>query len=115
RSGTLNVPGIVGLGKACAIASEEMPKEACHTAGFRNRLRDRILGSLDDCYVNGSMDQRLPGNLNMSFARVDGQALIMGLSDVAVSCGAAGTLAKVRPSSVLYELRLGVSLAIGHV
>src|SRR5262249_47109091 len=111
RSGTLNVPGIVGLGKACAIASEEMPKEACHTAGFRNRLRDRILGSLDDCYVNGSMDQRLPGNLNMSFAGVDGQALIMGLSDVAVSSGAACTSAKVEPSYVLKALGLSDELA----
>jgi len=111
RSGTLNVPGIVGLGKACAIASEEMPKEACHTAGFRNRLRDRILGSLDGCYVNGSMDQRLPGNLNMSFARVDGQALIMGLSGVAVSSGAACTSAKVEPSYVLKALGLSDELA----
>jgi len=111
RSGTLNVPGIVGLGKACAIASEEMPKEACHTAGFRNRLRDRILSSLDDCYVNGSMDQRVSGNLNMSFARVDGQALIMGLSDVAVSSGAACTSAKVEPSYVLKALGLSDELA----
>ena len=111
RSGTLNVPGIVGLGKACAIASEEMPKEACHAAGFRNRLRDRILSNLDDCYINGSMDNRLPGNLNISFARVDGQALLMALSDIAVSSGAACTSAKTGPSYVLKALGLSDELA----
>ena len=111
RSGTLNVPGIVGLGKACAIASAEMSKEACHTAGFRNRLRDRILGSLDGCYINGSMEHRVPGNLNLSFARVDGQALLMGLSDVAVSSGAACTSAKLEPSYVLKALGLSDDLA----
>jgi cysteine desulfurase len=111
RSGTLNVPGIVGLGKACAIASAEMSKEACHTAGFRNRLRDRILGSLDGCYINGSMENRVPGNLNLSFARVDGQALLMGLSDVAVSSGAACTSAKLEPSYVLKALGLSDDLA----
>src|SRR5436853_5181998 len=111
RSCTLNVPGIVGLGKACAIASAEMSKEACHTAGFRNRLRDRILGSLDGCYINGSMENRVPGNLNLSFARVDGQALLMGLSDVAVSSGAACTSAKLEPSYVLKALGLSDDLA----
>ena len=111
RSGTLNVPGIVGLGKACAIASEEMPKEACHIAGFRNRLRDRILGGITDCSINGSMEQRLPGNLNLSFARVDGQALFMGLADVAVSSGAACTSAKLDPSYVLKALGLSDDLA----
>ena len=111
RSGTLNVPGIVGLGKACAIASEEMPKEACHIAGFRNRLRDRILGSITDCYINGSMEQRLPGNLNVSFSGVDGQALFMGLADVAVSSGAACTSAKLDPSYVLKALGLSDDLA----
>jgi cysteine desulfurase len=69
RSGTLNVPGIVGLGKACAIASEEMSKEACHLAGLRNRLRDRIMSHLDEVYINGSVEHRLPGNLNISFKR----------------------------------------------
>src|ERR1700739_4890048 len=63
RSGTLNVPGIVGLGKACAIASEDMPREAVQLAGLRDRLRDRIMGKLDEAYINGSMDHRLPGNL----------------------------------------------------
>src|SRR4030088_3171619 len=68
RSGTLNVPGIVGLGKACAIASEEMAKEACKLAGLRNRLRERSMGRLDEVFINGSMEHRLPGNLNISFA-----------------------------------------------
>jgi cysteine desulfurase len=104
RSGTLNVPGIVGLGKACAIASEEMPKEACHLAGLRNRLRDQIMSRLDDVYINGSMENRLPGNLNLSFAHVDGEALMLGLNDIAVSSGAACTSAKLEPSYVLKAL-----------
>src|SRR5438309_3349353 len=70
RSGTLNVPGIIGLGKACEIATEGMPKEACHLAGLRNRLKDKIMGRLDEVYINGSMEHRLPGNLNISFAYV---------------------------------------------
>jgi cysteine desulfurase len=104
RSGTLNVPGIVGLGKACAIASEEMPREACHLAGLRNRLRAKIVSRLDKVYINGSMEHRLPGNLNLSFAHVDGEALLMGLNDVAVSSGAACTSAKLEPSYVLKAL-----------
>src|SRR5436305_11616294 len=83
RSGTLNVPGIVGLGKACAIALEEMPKESCHLAGLRNRLNDRIMGKLDEAYINGSMEHRLPGNLNISFAYVEGESLLMGINDIA--------------------------------
>src|SRR5437588_2444088 len=65
RSGTLNVPGIVGLGKACLICMEDMPKESCHLAGMRNRLRDNIMGRLDEVYINGSMARRLPGHLNI--------------------------------------------------
>ena len=111
RSGTLNVPGIVGLGKACAIATEEMPKESCRIAGLRNRLRDRIMGRLDDCYVNGSMDHRLPGNLNISFAHIDGESLLMGLNDVAVSSGSACTSARPEPSYVLKALGVEDDLA----
>jgi cysteine desulfurase len=112
RSGTLNVPGIVGLGKACAIASEEMPKEACHLAGLRNRLRDKIMSGVDGVYINGSMEHRLPGNLNLSFAHVDGEALLVGLSDVvAVSSGAACTSAKLDPSYVLKALGIEDELA----
>jgi len=104
RSGTLNVPGIVGLGKACAIASEEMPREACHLAGFRNRLRAKIMTRVDHVYVNGSMEHRLPGNLNLSFANVDGESLLMGLKDIAVSSGAACASEKLEPSYVLKAL-----------
>src|SRR6202166_4232566 len=74
RSGTLNVPGIVGLGKACAIAQEEMPQESCKLTGLRNRLRDRIMNRLDEAYINGSIEHRLPGNLHISFAYVEGEA-----------------------------------------
>ena len=111
RSGTLNVPGIVGLGKACAIASEEMPREACHLAGLRNRLRDRIMGRLDEVYINGTMEHRLPGNLNISFAYVEGESLLMGINDVAVSSGSACTSATLEPSYVLKALGTGDDLA----
>jgi cysteine desulfurase len=111
RSGTLNVPGIVGLGKACAIASEEMAKEACRLAGLRNRLRDRIMGQLDEVYINGSMEHRLPGNLNISFAYVEGESLLMGINDIAVSSGSACTSATLEPSYVLKALGTGDDLA----
>jgi cysteine desulfurase len=111
RSGTLNVPGIVGLGKACAIATEEMPKEACHLAGLRNRLKDKIMGHLDEVYINGSMEHRLPGNLNLSFAYVEGESLLMGINDVAVSSGSACTSATLEPSYVLKALGTGDELA----
>ncbi len=112
RSGTLNVPGMVGLGKACAIAQEEMLKESCHLAGRRNRLRDRIMSRLDEVHINGSMDHRLPGNLNLSFAHVDGEALLMALNDIAVSSGSACTTAKIEPSHVLRAI--GVSDDLAH-
>ncbi len=111
RSGTLNVPGIVGLGKACAIATEEMPHESCRLAGLRNRLKDRIMNPLDGCYINGSMEHRLPGNLNVSFADVEGESLLMGINDVAVSSGSACTSAMVEPSYVLKALSVGDDLA----
>ena len=111
RSGTLNVPGIVGLGKACAIATEEMPKESCHLAGLRNRLRDKIMGRLDEVYINGTMEHRLPGNLNISFAYVEGESLLMGINDIAVSSGSACTSATLEPSYVLKALGTGDDLA----
>ncbi len=111
RSGTLNVTGIVGLGKACEIAMEEGPKEACHLAGLRNRLRDKLLTGLDEVYINGSMEHRLPGNLNISFAYVEGESLLMGISDVAVSSGSACTSASLEPSYVLKALGTGDELA----
>jgi cysteine desulfurase len=111
RSGTLNVPGIVGLGKACAIAQEEMAKESCRLAGLRDRLRDRIMNRLDETYINGSWEHRLPGNLNISFAYVEGESLLMGINDIAVSSGSACTSATLEPSYVLKALGTGDDLA----
>ncbi len=111
RSGTLNVPGIVGLGKACEICSNEMPEEACRLAGLRNCLRDKITAGLDEIYVNGSWEHRLPGNLNISFAYVEGESLLMGINDIAVSSGSACTSATLEPSYVLKALGTGDDLA----
>jgi len=111
RSGTLNVPSIVGLGKACAIAQDEMPQESCRLAGLRNRLRDRIRNRLDEAYINGSTEHRLPGNLNISFAYVEGESLLMGINDIAVSSGSACTSATLEPSYVLKALGTGDDLA----
>ncbi len=111
RSGTLNVPGIVGLGKACEICANEGAEESCRLAGLRNRLRDKIMAELDEVYVNGSMEHRLPGNLNLSFAYVEGESLLMGINDVAVSSGSACTSATLEPSYVLKALGTGDELA----
>jgi cysteine desulfurase len=111
RSGTLNVPGIVGLGKACAIAGEDMPQESCKLTGLRNRLRDGIMNHLDETYINGSVEHRLPGNLNISFAYVEGESLLMGINDIAVSSGSACTSATLEPSYVLKALGTGDELA----
>jgi len=111
RSGTLNVPGIVGLGKACAIAQEEMQQESARLAGLRDRLRDSIMSRLDETYINGSEEHRLPGNLNISFAYVEGESLLMGINDIAVSSGSACTSATLEPSYVLKALGTGDDLA----
>jgi cysteine desulfurase len=111
RSGTLNVPGIVGLGKACAIASEEMAAEAVQLAALRDRLKDKIMGQLDEVYINGTMEHHLPGNLNISFAYVEGESLLMGINDIAVSSGSACTSATLEPSYVLKALGAGDDLA----
>src|SRR3984957_9940753 len=111
RSGTLNVPGIVGLGKACAIAQEDMAKESRRLAGLRDRLRDRIMNRLDETYINGSYEHRLPGSLNISFAYVEGESLLMGINDIAVSSGSACTSATLEPSYVLKALGAGDDLA----
>jgi cysteine desulfurase len=111
RSGTLNVPSIVGLGKACALAQAEMQAESEHLAGLRNRLRDRIIHRLDEVYINGSMEHRLPGSLNISFAYVEGESLLMGINDIAVSSGSACTSATLEPSYVLKALGTGDDLA----
>ncbi|MFL6314154.1 MAG: IscS subfamily cysteine desulfurase [Terriglobales bacterium] len=106
RSGTLNVPGIVGFGKTCEIAQQEMPEESCRVAGLRNRLRDCLLAGLDQVTINGSMEHRLPGNLNMSFLDVDGETLLTGLNDVALSSGSACSSGKTHASYVLKALGL---------
>jgi cysteine desulfurase len=106
RSGTLNVPGIVGFGKACEIAHNEMPEESVRLAGLRNRLRDRLLAALDHVIVNGCMEHRLPGNLNMSFLNVEGETLLTGLNDIALSSGSACSSGKTHASHVLKALGL---------
>jgi cysteine desulfurase len=111
RSGTLAVPNIVGLGKACELCMQEMPEESKRLAALRDRLRSRIEKDLDEVYVNGSMEHRLPGNLNMSFAYVEGESLLMGISDIAVSSGSACTSATLEPSYVLKALGTGDDLA----
>jgi cysteine desulfurase len=111
RSGTLNVPGIVGLGKALEIAVEEMPNEMKRLTYLRDKLKDGILSQLEECHINGSMESRLPGNLNISFAYVEGEGLLMGLKGLAVSSGSACTSASLEPSHVLKALGVGDELA----
>jgi cysteine desulfurase len=111
RSGTLNVPGIVGLGKACELCRQEMSTEAERTRSLRDRLKDAIRTKLDEVYINGSLEHRLPNNLNLSFAGIDGQSLLTALNDVALSLGSACTSAKPEPSYVLKALRVREDLA----
>lgn len=106
RSGTLNVPGIVGLGKACELAMEEMPMESPRIAALRDKLKHQLEENLDDVHVNGSIEHRLPGNLNIRFGGVDSESLLMGINDIAVSTGAACTAAKIEPSYVLKAMGL---------
>jgi cysteine desulfurase len=111
RSGTLNVTGIVGLGKACEICMQEMPVESARMLALRTRLQKGLEAKLDEIYINGSMEHRLPNNLNMSFAFVEGESLLMGINDVAVSSGSACTSATLEPSYVLKALGVGEDLA----
>ncbi len=111
RSGTLNVPGIVGFGKAAALCREELPAESARVAALRDRLYEGLRRNLEEIFVNGSMTHRLPGNLNLSFAYVEGESLLMGVSDVAVSSGSACTSATLEPSYVLKALGVGDDLA----
>jgi len=112
RSGTLNVPGIVGFAAACTIAGQEMSEEALRLLGLRERLRQGILSKVEGVQVNGSLAHRLPGNLNLSFEGVDGEALLMALRDVALSSGSACASASPEPSHVI--LALGVSRDLAH-
>ena len=111
RSGTLNVPGIVGLGKAAEICKAEMASETERLRKLRDRLNEKFHKNLDEIYINGSMEHRLPHNLNISFAYVEGESLLMGINDVAVSSGSACTSASLEPSYVLKALGAGDDLA----
>ncbi|MCI0612076.1 aminotransferase class V-fold PLP-dependent enzyme, partial [bacterium] len=111
RSGTLNVPGMVGFGKACEVAQQVMPEESKRLAGLRDKLRFGIEKELDEVYLNGHPTERLPNNLNMSFAYVEGESLLMGMDDIAVSSGSACTSATLEPSYVLKALGVGEDLA----
>ncbi|MBA3394407.1 MAG: IscS subfamily cysteine desulfurase [Deltaproteobacteria bacterium] len=111
RSGTLPVPMIVGFGKAAEVARQEMEVEAAGLRSLRDRLHKGITARLTETYVNGSMEHRLPGNLNISFAFVEGESLLMALKDVAVSSGSACTSASLEPSYVLRALGVGDELA----
>lgn len=111
RSGTMNVPGIVGLGKACELARQELPQEAERLRTLRDRLKEGIFSQIGDIYLNGHPTERLPGNLNVSFAGVDGQSLTMGLHEIAVSSGAACSSASAKPSHVLAAIGVSDELA----
>jgi cysteine desulfurase len=111
RSGTLNVPGIVGFGKAAELLMEEMESEAERLTALRERMTQTIMDACDSSYINGHPTQRLPGNLNISFEFVEGESLLMGLKDVALSSGSACTSASLEPSYVLKAMGLGDELA----
>jgi cysteine desulfurase len=111
RSGTLNVTGIIGLGKACELAQAEMTEEGRRLTELRNKLQAGIFERLDEVYLNGHPTERLPGNLNVSFAYVEGESLLMGIGDVAVSSGSACTSATLEPSYVIRALGIDDELA----
>jgi cysteine desulfurase len=111
RSGTLNVTGVVGFGAACEIAMAEMAQEAARLTELRDKLHAGIFEQLDEVYLNGHPTQRLPGNLNISFAYVEGESLLMGMNDVAVSSGSACTSATLEPSYVIRALGVNEELA----
>ena len=111
RSGTLNVPGIAGLGAACEIARLGMAEESKRLSFLRDKLKNKLMGELDEVYVNGTMEHHLPHNLNISFAYVEGESLLMGINDIAVSSGSACTSATLEPSYVLKALGAGDDIA----
>jgi len=111
RSGTLNVPGIAAFGKACELAGQEREAEAARVLALRERLRRGLEAGLDLLSVNGSMEHRLPGNLNVSFAYVEGEAMMMAIKDVAVSSGSACTSASLEPSYVLRAMGITDDMA----
>ncbi|MGQ0554740.1 MAG: IscS subfamily cysteine desulfurase [Nitrospiraceae bacterium] len=111
RSGTLPVPLIVGFGKACELCEQEMATETARLIKMRDRLQTDIMAALEESYLNGHPANRLPGNLNISFAYVEGESLLMGMKDIALSSGSACTSATLEPSYVLRALGVGTELA----
>ena len=111
RSGTMNVPAIVGFGKAAELCRLEMAQESARLQHLRDKLRAKLESELDEVFINGDMAHRLPHNLNMSFAYVEGESLLMGINDIAVSSGSACTSATLEPSYVLKALGVGDDLA----
>jgi cysteine desulfurase len=111
RSGTLNVPGIVGLGASCEVAKREMAEESKRLSFLRDKLKNKLMAELDEVYINGSIEHRLPNNLNVSFAYVEAESLLMGINDVALSSGSACTSATLEPSYVLKALGTDDNLA----
>lgn len=111
RSGTLNVPGIVGFGKAAELAKKYLPEETARVKRLRDRLWAGIQEQLDEVYLNGHPEHRLPNNLNVSFAFVEGESLMMGMKELAVSSGSACTSASLEPSYVLKSIGVGEDLA----
>ena len=112
RSGTLPTPLCVGLGEACRIAEAEMGAEAERLQALRDRMMNKFTGQLAEIYLNGDLEHRIPGNLNLSFAYVEGERLMMGIKDLAVSSGSACTSASLEPSYVLRAL--GVEEELAH-
>ena len=111
RSGTLNVPGIVGFGKACEISMNEMESETKRLSALRDKLETALM-KIEEAYINGSTQHRLPHVTNISFKYVEGEGLLMGFNkDIAVSSGSACTSASLEPSYVLKALGLGDDLA----
>jgi cysteine desulfurase len=115
RSGTLNVPGIVGFGAAAEICSKEGPAESARILALREKLRTGLCSRIDRVHLNGSLEHRLPGNLNVSFEDVDGEGLMLAMKDVAVSSGAACTSASLEPSYVLRAIGVSDELANGSI
>jgi cysteine desulfurase len=111
RSGTLPVPLIVGFGKACELCDQEMASESARLSKMRDRLEAGIMAALEESYLNGHPTNRLPGNLNISFAYVEGESLLMGMKEIALSSGSACTSATLEPSYVLRALGVGTELA----
>lgn len=111
RSGTLSTPLCVGLGKACAIAATEMNTENVRLTTLRDRFYQKITSELEEVYLNGDFEKRIPGNLNLSFAHVEGEGLMMGVKELAVSSGSACTSASLEPSYVLRALGVEVEMA----